>query len=232
MGIMNGTQSAGRRWLVGLLMLGMGLALAGCVRLLEPRQSDIQYYVLGTPDANIETMQQHDTTHIALGLRRVRIADYLDSPALVTRRGAHAIRFAEFHRWGEDLARAINRTVAARLVSEDDIGMADVVPFTGRDAHDYLIQLRVLRFEGEGPPPLGPDDDPPEVPPTGSVQMKIAWEILEADAETVAAQGVTRYQANGWTVGDYASLVTKLDASLTALADDLTAQLRQLPLAP
>ena len=112
MGIMNGTQSAGRRWLVGLLMLGMGLALAGCVRLLEPRQSDIQYYVLGTPDANIETMQQHDTTHIALGLRRVRIADYLDSPALVTRRGAHAIRFAEFHRWGEDLARAINRTVA------------------------------------------------------------------------------------------------------------------------
>ena len=86
-------------------MLGMGLALAGCVRLLEPRQSDIQYYVLGTPDANIETMQQHDTTHIALGLRRVRIADYLDSPALVTRRGAHAIRFAEFHRWGEDLDR-------------------------------------------------------------------------------------------------------------------------------
>ena len=218
-----------RRWSTRLAVLGMVLLVAGCVRLLEPRQSNIQYYVLGS--AGILEMENppRDTTGLALGLRRVRMADYLDAPALVTRRGPHTIRFAEFHRWGEDLAQAINRTLAARLLTMDGVGTVDVVPFANHDAHDYLIQLRVLRFEGEGPPLPAPDEGPPEELPVGTVQMTIAWDVLDPDTEAVVARGVTRHQEDEWTVNDYGDLVAKLDASITVLAEDLIQNLRSSP---
>jgi uncharacterized protein len=221
--------AAARRWSTRLAVLGMVMVLAACVRLLEPRQSNVQYYVLGSADA-LETQNATDESDgPSVGLRRVHIADYLDAAALVTRRGEHTIRFAEFHRWGEDLARAINRTVAARLLAMGGVGTVDVVPFTSPDPHDYLVQLRVLRFEGKGPPPLGPDEDPPEEPFTGTVQMTIAWEVFAADTETSVARGTTRHQTDGWTVGDYPDLVAKLDAAIAVLADDLRQELQSRP---
>lgn len=212
-----------------LVVLGTVVLFSGCVSLLEPRQSNIQYYVLGSPEAMTSIEAPGDTAGLSVGLRRVQIADYLDAPALVTRRGSHTIRFADFHRWGEDLARAINRTLAARLVAQTGVGQATVVPFTTRDRHDYLVQLNVLRFEGAGPPPLGPDEEPPDAAPVGGAHMTIAWEVIDPETESVLTRGITRHQEDDWTVNDYADLVAKLDASITVLAQDLAARLQERP---
>jgi uncharacterized lipoprotein YmbA len=210
------------------LLLGIAVLLAGCVSLLEPRQSDIRYYVLGAPETLATIEASSDTIGLSVGFRRVRMADYLDALSLVTRRGPHAVQFAEFHRWGEELPNALNRIVAARLLAQEGVGAVDVVPFSSSGQRDYLIQLQVLRFEGEGPPLPPPDEDPPETPPMGSAQMTIAWEIVQPETEAVVSRDVTRHRVDGWRVNDYANLVAKLDTSVTVLAEDLAARLRQV----
>lgn len=210
-----------------LLVAGVvGLLLAGCVRLLEPpRPSNISYYLLdGAVAADTIAV---DTTGLMVGLRKPQLASYLDATRMVARSGPNTIRFAEDHRWGEDLDRALNRVVALNLERQNGIQAAEGVPWPEGVAFDYVVQLRVLRFEGAGPPPPGPEADEAPVP-EGHSEMVVRWTILGRDDEQMKAQGTTRHREPGWPVTDYADLAAKLDTSLVVLADDLGDRLRTL----
>jgi uncharacterized lipoprotein YmbA len=216
-----------RRVVVGVVALGLCIVAAGCVRILEPRQSNIRYYSLEgrfTPD----TLASTDTTGLALGLRKVRLADYLDTPTMVTRRSPHEIHFAEFHRWSEGLPRAINRAVAARLEQSNLVRSTEVVPWMEDATFDYVVQLQVLRFEGNGPPPPEPEADDDAPIPTGHAHMAVRWEIRDPTTDAILARGITQDRRDGWPVDDYADLAAKLDAALAALADDIATRLRTL----
>jgi hypothetical protein len=214
----------GRRLLaVGLI----GLLLAGCVRLLEPpRPSNISYYLLDS-GTHVDTLST-DTTGVTVGLRRPQLASYLDAARIVAREGPNTIRFAEAHRWGEDLDQAVNRVVALNLEGQSGIRAAEVVPWPEGFSHDYVVQLRILRFEGTGPPPPGPDADEDAPVPEGHSIMVVRWTIFGADGQQVRAQGITRHREEGWRVTDYSDLAAKLDTSLVVLADDLGERLRTL----
>jgi uncharacterized lipoprotein YmbA len=222
----------------GILALAF-LLTTGCVN-LEPRQTNIRYYVLTgvdrpSGDAPADTARGTSPApdagaQLALGLRRVRLASYLDTPTIVTRMGPHEVHFGEFHRWGEDLPQAINRTLARYLVARPRVGRVDVVPWPDRTRHGYVIQLHVYRFEGEAPP--GPTDDGEEpdfglrqVGEPGTVHVAAAWEVIDPAGETVVHQGRTSRRIDGWTVGDYAGLVRALDTALDGLAADIAAAL-------
>lgn len=214
-----------RRLGTGLLAAGLlGLVLAGCVRLLEPRPSNINYYLL---DSNLHTdTTSTDTSGLTVGLRRPRLASYLDAARIVTRHGPNTIRFSDVHRWGEDLDRALNRVVALNLERQSGIQAAETVPWPSGFRFDYVVQLRVLRFEGVGPEPPGPDADDDAPLPEGHSQMVVRWTILGPDGTTTEHQGLTRHREEGWRVADYADLAAKLDTSLAVLAGDIGAQLR------
>lgn len=216
-----------RRLGTGLLAAGLlGLVLAGCVRLLEPRPSTINYYLLDSTRA-ADTVAT-DTSGLTVGLRQPRLAAYLDAARLVTRHGPNTIRFSDFHRWGENLDRALNRVVALNLERQSDIQAAETVPWPSGFRFDYVVQLRVLRFEGVGPEPPGPDADDNAPPPEGHSQMVVRWTILGPDGETTKRQGLTRHREEGWPVTDYADLAAKLDTSLAVLAGDIGTGLRAL----
>jgi uncharacterized lipoprotein YmbA len=203
----------------------LALVVGSCVRLPSPRPSNTQYYLL-------ESAPPSDTAENAaglrLGLRKPRLADYLDTRALVTRRGTNEIHFPEFHRWGEELGPALNRVVALNLEAQPGIQSAEVVPWPRGTNFDYVVQLRVLRFEGVGPPPPGEDADDDAPIPEGHSQMLVGWSVLGPEGETVRARGQTRHRIDGWPVTDYGDLVSKLDTSLVVLAEDLHRRLRTL----
>jgi hypothetical protein len=197
------------------------------VRLLEPRPGqNITYYLLDS-GMDADTVLT-DTTGLTVGLRRPRLASYLDASRIVTRSGPNAIRFSDFHRWGEDLDQAINRVVAINLEEKPGIQSVEVVPWPEGARFDHIIQLRILRFEGVGPPPPGPEADDDVPPPTGHSQMVARWTIFGPDGTDPEAQGLTRHREEGWPVTDYADLAARLDTSLAVLADDLGSRLRSL----
>jgi uncharacterized lipoprotein YmbA len=211
---------------LGAVALGLlALSVAGCVRLLEPRTSDATYYILGR--AQQTEVGTTDTTRLSVGLREPRLASYLDPTRIVTRRGPHTIDFAEFHRWGEDLDRGINRTVAQTLEARSDIRSVEAVPWPEGATFDYVVKLHVLRFEGVGPrpDPEASDDAPP---PDGHSQMTVQWAIHSPEADTVLARGQTRHRTDDWRVNNYGALVEHLSQGLDVLVDEIGTRLQAL----
>ena len=218
-----------------IAVLAVAALAFGCVD-LEPRQANIRYYVLAgedPPPADTAASPEEDAG-LVIGLRRLRIASYLDTPTIVTRMGPHEVHFAEFHRWGEDLPRAINRSVARYLSLNDSVARVDVVPWPDRAEHAYVVQVHVFRFEGEAPPPPpGEEVDPDErglrrVGEPGTVRMVATWEVVDPDTETVVVQGRTEEALDGWRVGDYGGLVQRLDDTLRGLAGDVAAAVQRV----
>ena len=211
---------------IGRLFLVAGvvaLAVTSCVRLPSPRPTNTQYYLLGS---TLQADSAADEAGLRLGLRKPRLAEYLDTPTLVTRRGPNEIHFNEFHRWGEDLGPALNRVVALNLEAQPGVSSAEVVPWPEGTDFDYVVQLRVLRFEGVGPPPPGPDADDDAPIPEGHSQVTDGWSILGPDGDSLRTRGRTQHRIDGWPVTDYPGLVSKLDTSLVVLAEDIAARLR------
>jgi hypothetical protein len=98
--------------------------------------------------------------------------------------------------------------------------MVAVAPWPLGEKFDYLIQLRVLQFEGLAPeePATGP----------GEARVLAAWEIIRQEDGVVLARGTTDYREPGWRVDDYAGLVKLLDTGLSTLSEDLVASLESL----
>ncbi len=202
----------------------VGLAVAGCVRLLEPRTSDATYYLLddaSSPDADSTAASRPDTTGLRIGLRTPRLASYLDETRLVTRHGANAIEFSEFHRWGEDLDQGIGRTVARALEARPGIRSVEMVPWPRGATFDYLLQLHVFSFEGVGPRPPGPDADDDAPVPEGHAQMRVRWTVLTPTDETILARDQTAHREADWPVTNYRALASRLGTSLHVLADSI-----------
>jgi hypothetical protein len=188
------------------------LAFAGCFRLSRDTPPLEQYVLGGTPAAN-SAAPSADPAGVTVGIRRLDLAPYLATPAVVVRRGAHQIVHSEFHRWGEDPGEGITRAVAGYLAAETSIRAVDVAPWSAGARHDYLVQLHVVRFEGVAPADSGAVD--------GEAHMLATWEILRQEDGAILARGTTDHRASGWTVGDYAGLVTSLDRGLNGLAGEV-----------
>ena len=192
--------------------------LAGCS--LSRGGPAPQHFVLGGGLREANDTGSGQLPGLAIGVRRLDIASYLETPFIVVRRGPNRLGLSEFHRWGEDLSGGINRTVAGYLSDRARFRGIDVAPWPAGEQHDYVIQLHVLRFEGVVP------DEPEAV--EGEAHMLVAWEIIQPLDGVVLRRGTTDYRENGWTLGDYAGLVTLLDAGLHVLSSDLVARLEQL----
>ena len=197
---------------VRLLLLLTITVLTGCFSL--GRDAPIQrHYVLGgsrlmSPAAVVESLGGS-----AVGLRQIELAEYLESPLIVVRHGAHQVSYSEFNRWAEDLSEGVNRAIAGYLAGRAPFESIDIVPWPPRTEHDYLIQLHLLRFEGAASEGSMAGD--------GEAHLLVNWEILDPAGSAVLVRGTTDYRAPAWKVGDYASLVTLLDLGLRELSDDL-----------
>lgn len=193
--------------------------LTGCFSLGrdEPTQ---QHFVLGGRPMPDTVMPSQQLTGLRIGIRQLQLAEYLESRLIVVRQGQHQIRFSEFNRWGGTLSSGVNRALAGYLKALAPVETVDVAPWASRATHDYLIQIQLLHLEGLAP------EEPTDL--EGGAHVRASWEIINPQDGAVLARGTTDYRDDGWTVGDYAGLVERLDAGLWELSRDVVAALETL----
>jgi uncharacterized lipoprotein YmbA len=191
--------------------------LAGCFSLGRDTPP-LEQYVLGGIPTTVDSPAER--TGVTLGVRRLDLASYLATPAIVVRRGSHRVVHSEFHRWSQDPGAGINRAVASYLAAAAPVRAVNVAPWPVRTQHDFLIQLHISRFEGVAP----------EAPTAAEGEAHVAadWEIIRPLDGAVLARGVTDYRQRGWRVGDYAGLVSLLDTGLHSLAHELVTCIESL----
>lgn len=211
--------------------------MTGAVRLLAPlilvllggcfslgrETTPLEQYVLGAVAGGEGVAAAPDPAGPAVGIRRLDLAAYLATPAVVVRRGAHEIVRSDFHRWGEDPGEGINRALAGYLMAGRDFRRVDVAPWPRATDHDYLIQVHVSRFEGVA------QEDRSTL---GEAHVLATWEIIRPGDGAVVSRGTTDYREAGWRVGDYAGLVALLDRGVHRLARDLAAAHASVPVEP
>lgn len=187
-------------------------SLTGCFSLGRDEPVE-QHYLLGGSALPDSMVPSDRPSGLRIGLRRLQIAEYLESPLIVVRQGSHEIRYSEFHRWGGTLNNGVGRALASNLEILAPLDNVDLAPWAIRTAHDYLIQIHLEHLEGRAP------EEP--IVLEGGVHLMASWEILDPQNGDVLVRGTTEYEENGWTVGDYAGLVERLDAGLWELSLDL-----------
>jgi uncharacterized lipoprotein YmbA len=202
-----------------LVLLAGLVTLAGCFS-LSRTETPQRHYVLGGDRLQPSAPAPGDLAGLTIGVRRLRLAPYLEAPFLVVRQGASRISYSEYDQWGEQLGGAINRVVAGHLATRPSVRAVDVAPWPGRQQYDFLVQLHVERFEG-----LAPEDT---AVVEGEVHVRVTWEILRQRDGVILARGATDHRDPGWRVGDYAGLVRSLDAGLHVLTEDLASTLSSL----
>jgi len=200
-----------------LFALCASLAVTGCFTLARPTPP-LEEYVLGGSGRAVTAAPARDAGGLTIGLRRLDLAPYLSSTAIVTRRESQIVT-SGFRRWAEDPSAGIMRAVAASLRSSPTIQAVDVAPWPVPAPHDFLIQLHVSHLEGVVADAMVG---------TGAVRVMASWEIIRARDGVLVARGESDRTDAGWTVGDYADLVARIDKQLTGLANDLAACLGQL----
>jgi uncharacterized lipoprotein YmbA len=188
------------------------LVLTGCVSLGRGAPAE-QHYVLGGNRPWASAAPERDFSGIKLGVRRLQLAAYLESPFVLVRSGANQVGFSEFHRWAESLGGGINRALSGYLGDRASFQAIDVAPWPTGERYDFVLQVHVLRFEGVAPEDALASD--------GEVLLKATWEVLQPSSGVVLSRGATDYREGGWRVGDYAGLLTLLDAGLHVLTDEI-----------
>ncbi len=202
--------------LVGLILL---IGVAGCS--LGRGAPPPQHFVLGGEAALDGTrIERADLGEVSVGLRRLQIASYLETPFIVVRRGDQELTFSEFNRWGESLDAGISRAVAGYLNQLATFETVNIAPWPARTEHDYLIELSILRFEGVAPIQ--------GVASGGSAHLRAEWQILRPGEPAVLSRGTTELRSDAWEVGDYHELVGKLNQGLQRLSEDLLGGLLNL----
>lgn len=206
------------------LLAPLVLALvSGCFS-LGRETTPLEQYVLGGVAAEEGEAASFDPAALAIGVRRPDLAAYLATPEVVVRHTPHRIVISEFHRWGEDLGAGISRALAGYLSTRRGFRRIDVAPWAPAIEHDYLVQIRVLHFEGVVPQGGAADQ--------GEAHVLATWEVIRTGDGAVVVRGTTDYREPGWTVGDHASLVALLDRGVYRLATDLAEGLASLPAGP
>lgn len=197
-----------------------GLMAASACFSLARTEPVTRHYVLGGTTLADSAAPSTALAGLSIGVRRLRLASYLDPPFLAVRRDPHGLGFSEFNRWGEPLAGGINRAVRGYLASGAAFRTVDMAPWPAREKYDYLIQLHVERFEG-----VAPADTTASA---GEVHMRATWEVVHQQDGVVLARGTTEHSETGWELGDYPGLVRSLDAGLITLSRDLLAAVESL----
>jgi uncharacterized protein len=215
-------QTLTRNRTIHLLLSAILLSPTGCFSLSHSAPPQ-QHYVLGASgptelSAPPADQPMADSSGHLIGLRPPRLADYLANPFIVVRHGSHQVEFSEYHRWGEDLGRAINRTVAVRLAAVAPLHRVETAPWPGGTSPALVIQLQILRFEGVTQERSGSGQ--------GEAHLLATWEIVRPLDGAVLGRGTTEVREGGWSVGDFDGLVRLLDAGLATLAGDLALSLR------
>lgn len=185
------------------------LAVGGCSSLM-PQEDPTRFYVLKdvVPSRSLGVEKT-----LSVGIGRVRISDYLQSPKIVIRKGEHELAYSDIHRWGEDLDGAIGRSLEGQVGEFLPQGEIIRFPWKERREPDYLVTVEILRFEGDlwG----------------NHVWVKAKWKISASAGEAPTRFGWTEFHES-WEGKDFSALVGSLDEGVMVLARKISTALLEI----
>lgn len=139
-----------------------------------------------------------------LAVERVAVPDWLDRPQLVARGASGAIAIDERARWGEPLARGLQRVIAENLAALLPGHRVATTPVPPRHAVDLRLAITILDASRQS---------------DGSVRLEARWELTQADGTLLARD---RAAKTARPAGPGArDTVAGLNEALAELATDL-----------
>lgn len=181
--------------------------LGGCGSLFGA-SPPINYYAL-TPTAPA------DAGRLLLGdriiaVQTVRLPDYLNQNAIVTRSQANAINVARDSQWAGALSDNVTNVIVANLSRL--LGSSKVVayPVSAALPVDRVVQVDISQFE--------------QAPP-GEVTLVAQWTIFADGGRSYLATDAGTYTTTA-SGADYAAIAAAMSDLLGSLSEDLAAALR------
>ena len=148
-----------------------------------------------------------------LGVQRVGVPDWLDRPEITARAANGQIAPDELARWGEPIARGIQRVIAenlAVLLPERHVARA---PFPPRQALDHRLEIEITEAARQA---------------DGTALVEARWGIVGGDGAILVQR---RSSHRGGPSRDAATTVRALNEALAALCAEIAQALRALPAA-
>jgi uncharacterized lipoprotein YmbA len=193
---------------IGLLAL-----LAACNVVPPPQDDPTQYFVLSDPA--VQSAQVPAAGAVRIGLRPVTLESYLRRKEMVVRTGDNEIVFRDFRRWAEPLDGAIGRIVRLRLLGAPEVAQVYSEPFPADQERDYDVSIDVRRCEGS-------------LDSSGKYSASLSATIEISTPGTsphVVARKLFAAPAGAWDGRDFGRLASLLSADISALGQEVVAEI-------
>ena len=206
--------SPARGPLMPIVLTGLLFALSAC-NVVQPAQEDpTRYFVLSDP-AVPQGQAPAPSAGVRIGLKAVRLEGYLRRKQIVVRTGDNEVQFRDYRLWAEPLDAAIGRVLRTRLLASPEVAQVYAEPFPPDQERDFDVSIEVRRFEGSA----GEQG-------RYAASLSAAIEIATTGASPrVVAHKVFVAPAAAWDGRDFDRLARMLSADVSALAQDVLADL-------
>ncbi|MDA3924845.1 MAG: PqiC family protein [Kiritimatiellae bacterium] len=135
-------------------------SICGCAHSPTPR-----LYLLRSDYPSIATNATNTQQKPLVIMRPLQMAEYLNRPQIVIRKGEREVANAEFDRWAEPLETQAATYLTDTLTTQLNEFNIKPFPWRGNTTPLYEIKISILQLDGI---------------PGDSVQMRADWQILKA----------------------------------------------------
>lgn len=187
------------------ILVAAALAVSGCSGSLGGPSAPTRYYVLSAVADPTPIGQVPAKTGPIVAVIPVDLAEYLDTPGIVTRSGANEIVRANFDQWAGPLADEVSRVVGENLASMIPTDRLTVSAGTGGLPIDYSVVIEIATFER---------DD------TNKVKLLARWAIFKGSERTPIVLRTSRIEQAA-ADSTYNAAVVAMNAVLGKLSEEI-----------
>lgn len=131
---------------IGILaaILSSLILYSGCLN-LKPSPDITRYYTLS--NTYKAQLTHTEPKGLILGIRKIELPGYLESPRIVTRYNEYELDYSEHHRWVEPIDQIIGHLLQDSLKAAQGIDIVSIFPWPKALDYDYTIKINLQRFE-------------------------------------------------------------------------------------
>jgi uncharacterized lipoprotein YmbA len=188
--------------------LGGLLLLGGCLK----RTKVSETYVL-EPVAAGDAASPRETPEAVVGVLRVTVPGWIDRPQVTGRSSTGQVVTDEFARWGEPVAKGVQRVVAENLAALLPTRRVVVAPFSPDQVVHHRVDITLSEAARQA---------------DGSVLVEARWALLGPGGATLV-QRRTSHRAHPTAAGA-AGAATGTSEAIAGLSREIAGALRALPL--
>lgn len=182
--------------------------LSGCASSKPTR-----FYTLSSLVSSEKAIKATPTEQdISIGIRPVRLPEYLDRPQIITLTSKNTLKLAEFDKWAEPLNENISRVLAGSLSTLLSTDRVFIFPWNRALSIEYRVAVDVIRFEGT----LGE-----------RIVLKANWTVFGDYGKKEIMTRTTSYteRIEGQ---DYGAMVAAMSRTLEGLSRDIAHAIKSL----